>query len=240
MIISNFSGGITSAVATKLALQQYPDLKILYIETGSHHPDMVRFLNECEIYFAKPIERLQSRYKDHFDVIERTRFINGPSGASCTKMLKIRVRQGYEYDKFIEGYIWGFDYSPSDIKRFERIKANIPEYNHYAPLIDKEITKNEAAGIFSNSGVVLPEMYKLGYPNNNCIGCVKGGKAYWLMIQQDFPEHFDKMVKLEESIGHSCINGCFLKDLKPLKRKVKLKVVVPECGVACNQILEGF
>ena len=36
-----------------------------------------------------------------------------------------------------------------------------------------------------------PLMYDLGYPNNNCIGCVKGGMGYWNHIRKDFPEVFE-------------------------------------------------
>ncbi len=47
-------------------------------------------------------------------------------------------------------------------------------------------------------------MYDLGYPNNNCIGCVKGGMGYWNKIRKDFPEVFQKRavarsVDLEEA-----------------------------------------
>ena len=31
-------------------------------------------------------------------------------------------------------------------------------------------------------------MYDLGYPNNNCIGCIKGGMGYWNRIRKDFPD----------------------------------------------------
>lgn len=35
-------------------------------------------------------------------------------------------------------------------------------------------------------------MYDLGYANNNCIGCVKGGIGYWNKIRIDFPEESDR------------------------------------------------
>ena len=38
-------------------------------------------------------------------------------------------------------------------------------------------------------------MYKLGYKNNNCIGCVKGQAGYWNKIRKDFPDVFDQMSK---------------------------------------------
>uniref|UniRef100_A0A6M3X652 Uncharacterized protein n=1 Tax=viral metagenome TaxID=1070528 RepID=A0A6M3X652_9ZZZZ len=43
-------------------------------------------------------------------------------------------------------------------------------------------------------------MYKLGYKNNNCIGCVKGGKGYWNKIRIDFPEIFERMSKKEKEL----------------------------------------
>ena len=57
-------------------------------------------------------------------------------------------------------------------------------------------------------------MYRLGYQNNNCIGCVKGGKGYWNKIREDFPETFWEMSKAERFVGHSCIKNCFLDELR--------------------------
>ena len=48
-------------------------------------------------------------------------------------------------------------------------------------------------------------MYKLGYNNNNCIGCVKGGIGYWNKIRVDFPAEFDRMAELERKIGHAVL-----------------------------------
>ena len=44
-------------------------------------------------------------------------------------------------------------------------------------------------------------MYKLGYTNNNCIGCPKGAKGYWNKIRIDFPEIFERMAKIETKLG---------------------------------------
>lgn len=48
MIIAWFSCGVTSAVACKIALNLYNDVQLYYIETGSGHPDNVRFISDCE------------------------------------------------------------------------------------------------------------------------------------------------------------------------------------------------
>ena len=75
-------------------------------------------------------------------------------------------------------------------------------------------------------------MYELGYSNNNCIGCVKGGQAYWNKIKIDFPDIFERMSETEEWLGRSCINGLFLKDLPENTRNEK--PVLPDCGSICE------
>ena len=43
-IVCWFSGGVTSTVATKLALERYDDVEIIFFETGNHHPEMIGIL----------------------------------------------------------------------------------------------------------------------------------------------------------------------------------------------------
>ena len=76
-------------------------------------------------------------------------------------------------------------------------------------------------------------MYDLGYSNNNCIGCVKGGKGYWNKIRQDFPDHFDKMAKAERLVGNSCIRNVFLDELDPEAGR-QSKMIMPDCGNFCD------
>lgn len=45
-------------------------------------------------------------------------------------------------------------------------------------------------------------MYKLGFQNNNCIGCPKGGRGYWNMIRKHFPDTFERMAKLQRELGN--------------------------------------
>ena len=82
MIVSWFSGGATSTIACKIALETLPDVRLVYIETGSHHPDAMRYLTDCERYLGQTIEIIRSeRYENVFDVIKKRRFLNGPAGA---------------------------------------------------------------------------------------------------------------------------------------------------------------
>jgi len=87
----------------------------------------------------------------------------------------------------------------------------------------------------------LPLMYQMGYKNNNCVGCVKGGKGYWNKIRNDFPDVFANMVRIEEQLGHTIlsdtINGAsqrlFLKDLDPTAGNYSTENHV-ECGIFCE------
>lgn len=232
-VISWFSAGISSALATKIALETYPDLEIIYQHINEQHADTMRFIKDCEKWFNKEIKIIQHPYSSVENVIRLKQFINSPQGPACSRILKVALRRDYERLNHVDLYVWGFDASKREIERAERRKEKMPEFKHYFPLIDKGYTKEVVHYEFAKSGIKRPVMYELGYPNNNCIGCVRGGMGYWNKISVDFPEVFDKMAKLEREIGASCINGTYLDELDH-ERGRKLKPIVPDCGSFCE------
>ena len=124
------------------------------------------------------------------------------------------------------------DASKRERERASHMKENFPEFTHEFPLIEHCLTKNDCHYLLQQLGIKRPVMYDLGYDNNNCIGCVKGGMWYWNKIRIDFPEVFEKMAKLEREVGHSCINGCFLDELER-GRGTKGSELTGDCSVAC-------
>ena len=60
-VIGWWSGGITSAVACRLAIAKYPNVRLVYIETGSHHPDTMRFKADCEKWYGKKLKPYKTR-----------------------------------------------------------------------------------------------------------------------------------------------------------------------------------
>ena len=86
VIVSWFSAGVSSAVATWLMRDQID--KIVYIHIEDQHEDTLRFLHDCEEWFNREIEILQSPYKSVDNVIQQFRYINGVAGAKCTQILK--------------------------------------------------------------------------------------------------------------------------------------------------------
>jgi len=114
-----------------------------------------------------------------------------------------------------------------------------PDANGLFPLIERKLTKGNCVAILLKNNIELPWMYRAGYNNNNCIGCVKGGKGYWNKVRKDFPKTFWEMAGAERLAGYSCIKDTFLDELKEHEGRMT-KEVIPECGVFCNVELEDI
>lgn len=235
MRIAWFSAGVSSFVASYMAK---PD-RILYIDVANQHPDSFRFLAECQRHLDAPIEILRDvKWGGCVDnVIRDERYINGPGGAPCTKYLKKRVRQEWERENLRDGDVYVFGYDADETARAERLVENTVEAACEFPLIERHVSKSEAHGICETLGIKRPAMYDLGYPNNNCIGCVKGGKGYWNRIRRDFPAVFRRRAKQEREIGHSCIKGVFLDELDENEGRMDMEVF-PECSFMCLGYME--
>ena len=230
MIVAWFSGGATSTIACKIALETLSDVQLVYIETGSHHEDAMRYLKDCEAWFQREIKIIRStRYSSVDDVIVKRRFLNGPAGALCTSELKRMVREQFERENNVTGHVWGFDSDAKERNRAKRMEDKYPNVKHYFPLIKKCLTKKDCLSIIQDAGILLPAMYRLGYSNANCVGCVKGGMAYWNKIRKDFPEVFERMAKREREIGRSCLRKHYLDELPPDAGKHEAPLV-GECG----------
>lgn len=199
-----FSCGAASAVAAKLTLttQAEGEIVIAYTNPGSEHPDNERFLKDCEEWFGHPVTRLRSeKYEDTWQVWSERRFLVGPAGALCTTELKKMVR--FAFERPDDHQVFG--YTSEEQHRADRFRQQNPEVILETPLIDFGLKKADCLAMVDRAGIELPAMYKLGYRNNNCVGCVKGGIGYWNKIRRDFPDVFWRMAGLERGIGHSIL-----------------------------------
>ena len=231
--IAWFSAGITSTVATKLAIQNYDDVSIYFCETGEHHADNKRFIKDCEKWFGQKINVLTNNKWKNVDAVLAHGYINSPNGAHCTKLLKKDVRVAIEKIVDYEAQVFGFEYEPKQVKRAKRFIEQYPNSKAVFPLIDEKLTKQDCLKMIVDAVIELPTMYRLGYSNNNCVGCVKGGMGYWNKIRKDFPEIFDKRAKQERVAGHSCIKGKFLDELDSNAGRFEA-IELPECGIYCE------
>lgn len=232
-VVAWFSCGVTSAVATKLALAKWGDrVVIARIVLKGEHEDNDRFAADCERWFGRPIQNLSAKkYADHWGVIEGERYINGPAGAKCSGVLKRKVRE--DFQDFDDIQVFGFDADEERAQNRARdFRRHHPEVMVSTPLLDADLGKADCLAMVERAGIEIPVMYRLGYGNNNCIGCVKGGMGYWNKVRRDFPDAFDRMAKLERTIGRSCINGVFLDELDPARGRFSDEPRI-SCGITC-------
>lgn len=115
----------------------------------------------------------------------------------------------------------------------------MPNFNHRFPLIENNLTKQDAHAMAKRLGIKRPYMYDLGYNNNNCIGCIKGGMGYWNKIRKDFPKVFEERAKLERKICSHILKECYLDELEP-NRGLDQVEITEECGIFCELSLRNL
>ncbi len=179
-------------------------------------------------------------------MFRKTRWLIGPAGARCTTELKKVVRK--EYQRHDDIHIFGFTFGEEE-RRDNFLVENFELYADF-PLIDNGYRKADCHNAIRAAGIALPAMYLLGYKNNNCIGCVKGGMGYWNKIRVDFPRFFWKMARLERFMGVTILSKRGTrKDGTTYRHRLYLDKLDPslgrydaepdiECGVICTRAAE--
>jgi len=104
-------------------------------------------------------------------------------------------------------------------------------------LIDLNLTKGNCFDILLGENIKLPEIYKLGFPNANCIGCVKSqSPTYWNLVREKFPEIYEERAEQSRRIGARLVKRkgerIFLDELLPTDKGGKIKSW--ECGIFCD------
>lgn len=207
----------------------------IYIDIADQHEDSMRFIRDCEKIIGKKVTILRSsKYKSVEECIRAFGWFRNIHNNfyPCTNRLKKEVRKIWEeeHKNFELTYVWGFD--ARETARAERtIEAN-PQAEHIFPLIEKNLSKQDVHAMLDNLGIKRPKMYDMGYPNNNCVGCIRGGMGYWNKIRNDFPEVYKSRANLERQIGHSILKECYLDELDPNRGNMNTEIF-PECSIMC-------
>ena len=200
-IVCQFSCGAASAVATKLILSEFPPDQVVIVNAfvKEEHEDNRRFFADCEKWFSHPIITLRDEVygASAAEVWKRKRFMKQKFFAPCSQELKRKLLATIAQPGDVN--VYGF--TREEVDRFDRICDLWPLEQHRAPLIERNLGKDDCLAMIERAGIELPYMYRLGYDNANCIGCPKGGQAYWQNIREDFPEQFVQIKLIQEDIG---------------------------------------
>jgi len=238
-----FSCGAASAVAAKKTIDLYGarcTVRVLNNPVVEEDDDNRRFLRDVAAWLGRPIETVVNAKYSSASAVEvwaRRRFMSGPTGAPCTIELKKRARQDWEARNHADWHVLGF--TADETARHKRFVLTERE-NVLPVLIDANITKQDCYRILTEAGLRLPRIYSLGYPNANCIGCVKAtSPTYWNLVRQQHPDVFAARAAQSRELGVRLARHkgqrVFLDDLPADAKGQPLKNLNFECGIFCEE-----
>lgn len=199
-IVCWWSGGITSAVACKVAIDLFgkENCRVIFIDTCNEHYDTYRFFKDCENLYGIEIEiitgikdftpRLEN-YKNIF--LERVQYfqpnknvhfysiedvwkyhtsLNVSFGAICSSELKRKVREEWQKVNRFKHQIFGFEFDKKEFNRALSMNLNHPKAKPIFPLLMLGYTKPKCIELFNEWGIKIPQAYLDGLHNNNCLG----------------------------------------------------------------------
>ena len=235
-----FSCGAASAVAAKKTIEKYGqthDILIVNNPIKEEHEDNRRFLKQIEEYIQHPIiEAVNSKFPNHsiVEVFDKKKYMSGVLGAPCTLELKREARYQFELTHNIDFHVLGFT-----IDEWQRQKNfNEHERSNTIPvLINNLTTKEDCFKRLRKDAIKIPEIYNMGFPNANCIGCVKAqSPTYWNLVRSEFPLTFQQRAEQSRRIGCKLVKlhgkRIFLDELKPSDKGGKIRNW--ECGIFCS------
>lgn len=238
-----FSNGVASAVAAKKTIEKYGELcqiRILNNPVAEEDADNLRFQADCEKWLGYKIEKVVNENYPNasaVEVWEKRKFMSSPFGAPCTLELKKKARQQWEKANHHDWLVMGF--TSEETERHE--KFVLTERDNLLPiLIEAKLSKQECANIILAAGIDPPNIYKRGYPNANCIGCVKSASpTYWNLVRKEDPDIFEARAKQSREIGARLVKvkgkRIFLDELSPEAKGNSLKSMSFECGIFCEE-----
>lgn len=242
-IVVWFSCGAASAIAWEQTLLRYGDrCNVLAVNNpvAEEDPDNERFGHDVvEWLGGQCIKWYSEKYPagSAKEVWDRRKAMSFPRGAPCTTHLKKEARYEFERGSKIDWHVLGF--TSDEEGRYQRFIRSERE-NVLPVLIEAELSKQDCADRLTAAGIALPRMYHLGYPNANCVGCVKAtSPTYWNLVRRTHPEVFADRAEQSRKLGARLVRvkneRIFLDELDPSAKGRDLSKISLECGIFCEE-----
>lgn len=238
-----FSCGAASAVAARETVRRYGEtarIRVLNNPVAEEDDDNRRFLLDVQDWLGIEIETvLNPKWPEASAeaVWAGRKGMSFPHGAPCTIELKKQARQAWEQENHAHWHVLGF--TADERKRHERFVLSERE-NVLPVLIEAGLTKQDCYSILRAEGLELPRIYALGYPNANCIGCVKAtSPTYWNHVRKMHPDVFDRRAEQSRALGARLARHkgqrVFLDELPADAKGRPMKGLDFECGIFCEE-----
>ena len=240
MIAVWFPCGAASAVAARLTIDKYGKDRVRVVNSPviEEHEDNRRFLADVQTWLGVEIETaVNPKYPaaSAREVWEKRKFMSSPYGAPCTVELKKEARRHWETENQPEWHVLGF--TVDERHRHERFV--LTERSNVLPvLIEAGLRKKDCLEMLRAEGIKLPVLYGLGFPNNNCKGCIKAtSPSYWNLVRRTFPDVFADRAEQSRRIGAKLVQvkgeRVFLDEL-PANASGQMDLDF-DCGVFCEE-----
>lgn len=242
-IVVWFSNGAASAVAWLETVRRYGDIcDVVAVNNPieEEDPDNKRFAKDVAKWVGGEITFFSNSKFAHGSAVkvwDQVKAMSFTKGAPCTNRLKIMARQEYEQLHRVDWHVMGF--TADEKKRHDRFVLTERE-NVLPVLIEAGITKDDCYQIVLDAGIRLPLVYRLGYPNANCLGCVKAtSPTYWNHVRKIHPEVFRQRAEQSRRLGARLARykgeRIFLDELPESAVGRNMKTMRIECGIFCEE-----
>lgn len=210
----SFSGGRTSAVMTKLLLEQYSDqyeFLVVFANTGCEHSATLDFVRDCDLHFGfntvwveavfgpsgvgvrhKIVDyKSAARNGEPFREFIKKHGISNMANPSCTGRLKADAIDSYRREA---GFLSAKIAIGIRADELDRVSASAEKRGFIYPLVQKNVTKKD---------VVLEcekWPFKLKIPGDhfgNCVWCWKKSLRKLATVAKQCPSAFDFPLEMD-------------------------------------------
>ncbi|GHH57547.1 phosphoadenosine phosphosulfate reductase domain-containing protein [Lentzea cavernae] len=177
-----WSSGITSWAVARMVIERYGRVNttLLFADTLAEDEDNYRFNREATAQLGMELTVVcDGRNPQQVNV--DTRWLSNSRTAKCSELLKIVPSRKWleaNCDPANTVLYLGLDWTEPE--RVETNRRMWAPWRVEFPLVEAMKTKEHWIAECRATGVMEPEMYRLGFPHANCGGaCVRAGQGQW-------------------------------------------------------------
>jgi len=253
MIISSFSGGRTSAYMTIKLKEQFPDLIVIFANTGQERNETLDFIHRCDfeynlnVIWIESVTYFHSRKSSGYNIVNYSSAdregkifermikkygIPNKAWPHCTRELKANPIKNWIKDNIDNDYRMAIGIRIDEIGR--ALKKSEIKHLFY-PLIDWKISKSDVNDFWASQSFDL----RLKDYQGNCKCCFKKSDKKLLAIAKEDPQFFSFTEKMENTYGYAGANKDGEKRVFFRNKKSSRRLLFEASRLTCKN-LEDF
>lgn len=206
--VAFFSGGVSSYLAAKRAVQKYgaDNTVLLFTDTMIEDEDLHRFLGEAAGKLGAMLVKIADG-RDPWKVFQDKRYVGNTRASVCSIELKVKPAQKWVKEHCTENTVLVFGIDEFEAHRVGPIAKNWSPHECWFPLVENPTSYRERERELADDGLKRPRLYDMGFAHNNCGGfCVKAGQSHFATLYRTIPERYAHHAKKEREAIDSGIN----------------------------------